>query len=99
MMDFIGWFLMLVGAGVIAVFVVCAAITIWEYITDLISDLKWRYKYKHRFNNPPTAKCYCIDCKWHNNETNRCYRFHEKDGRLTADSWFCYEAEPREKES
>lgn len=69
-------------------------------IKEGVAKLKWRYKYKHRFDKPPTAKCYCRDCKHHGSETNQCYRFGEttKEYRCTADNWFCWEAEPREKE-
>lgn len=70
----------------------------FEFIKDGIRTLKHRYRYKHRFDKPPTAKCYCIDCKWHDNESGRCYRFHENTNRRTADNWFCYSAEPKEKE-
>lgn len=67
---------------------------------EWIDDLKYKYRIKHRFDKPPTAKCYCIDCKYHNNKTNRCYRFGEttKEYRCTADNWFCWEAEPCNKE-
>lgn len=63
---------------------------------ELIDKLKRRYRYKHRFDKPPIAKCYCIDCKHHDKETRRCYRF-VKEYRCTADEWFCWEAEPREE--
>lgn len=68
-------------------------------IKDGIHRFKWHYKYKHRFDKPPTAKCYCRDCKYHRSETNQCYRFGEttKEYRCTADNWFCWEAEPIEK--
>lgn len=69
-------------------------------IKEWIHKLKWRYKCKHRFDKPPTAKCYCRDCKHHGSETNQCYRFGEttKEYRCTADNWFCWEAEPVEKD-
>lgn len=72
---------------------------LYVFIKEAIHTLKWRYKYKHRFDKPPTAKCYCVDCEYHNNETNQCYRFGEttKEYRCTADNWFCWEAEPVEK--
>lgn len=69
-------------------------------VKEGISQLKWRYKYKHRFDKPPTAKCYCVDCKYHSNKNDVCYRFGEttKEYRCTADNWFCWEAEPVEKD-
>ena len=62
---------------------------------EWVIRLKWAYKVKHRFDKPPTAKCYCIDCVRHNNENQKCYKF---DGWRTADSWFCWDAEPRKKD-
>lgn len=70
---------------------------LWEYICELVCILKWRYKYKHRFDKTPTAKCYCTDCIYRDNETHRCCGFHENSTRLVADDWFCYRAEPRKK--
>jgi hypothetical protein len=68
-----------------------------EFILDSIRYWKRTYEYKHRFGKKPIAKCYCHDCKWHNNETGRCFRFHEDSNRLTGDTWFCYMAEPRKE--
>ena len=65
-------------------------------IREGFHKLKWRHKYKHRFDKPPTAACYCRDCKKHGDEdeTQRCYKF---DGWHTSDDWFCWDAEPREE--
>ena len=72
----------------------------WMYLEEFIDNAKYKYRYKHRFDKPPTAKCYCVDCRYHDNETGRCYRFGEttKEYRCTADNWFCWEAYPCEKE-
>lgn len=45
---------------------------------------------KHRFDKPPTAKCYCIDCISHS-EDGYCRKF---GSWCTADNWFCWAAEP-----
>ena len=55
-----------------------------------IVSAKWKYEYKHRFDKPPTAACYCKDCYKHDNGT--CGKF---DGLRTADNWFCWQAEPK----
>lgn len=34
-------------------------------IKEGVKKLKYHYKVKHRFNKPPTAKCYCRDCRFH----------------------------------
>ena len=88
-------FLALIGISFITLTFFMLAYLTYVGIKELISKLKWRYKYKHRFDKPPTAKCYCRDCKQHGSETNRCYKF---DRWHTADDWFCWDAEPREME-
>ena len=69
-----------------------------DFIVDKINDLKRKYKYKHRFDKPPLAKCYCKDCRY--------YIAKENDGNCgvhagwtVADSWFCWSAEPRSYDS
>ena len=88
-------FIWLVTVGVV-VFVLLAGIV--GAIKKGISALIHKYRYKHRFDKKPTAKCYCVDCKYHDNESGRCWRFHGDGSRSTADNWFCYAAEPRKKE-
>lgn len=83
------------GIGVICTFTLCGFLfgMFMIFIQEKIRILKRRYQYKHRFDKPPTAKCYCIDCKHHG-----------KDGKCndfvmyikTEDEWFCWRAEPRE---
>lgn len=94
--EFLKW----LGVVALCVIASCIFIAIYYALSELIDRLKWEYRYKHRFDKPPTAKCYCIDCRYHNNESNQCYRFGQttKEYRCTADNWFCWEAEPREKE-
>lgn len=94
-------FLVLVGAISTIVFVGCIFIGIICALKELIDKLKYNYRIKHRFDKPPTAKCYCVDCKHHCKVTGRCWRFGEttKEYRRTADNWFCWEAEPRGKEN
>lgn len=77
----------------------CTSIVIYELfgllkdnIIDYCIRKKSKYIIKHRFSKPPTAKCYCIDCKQHDMQTDLCHR----DGRrYTADTEFCSDAEPR----
>lgn len=89
-------FLACIGAVALLALAAGLCISIYYGLSELIDRWKWEYRYKHRFDKPPTAKCYCVDCKHHNNENNRCYRFGEttKEYRCTADNWFCWEAEP-----
>lgn len=88
-------FLMIMG--VIALFVLAALAVIFlkDGIGTLIDNLKLKYRQKHRFDKAPTAKCYCIDCVYHNNETGLCCKFETWN---TADNCFCWNAEPRKTE-
>lgn len=69
-------------------------------IMELIRKLRRKRQIKNRFKKPPTAKCYCVDCVYHDSETKQCYRFGEttKEYRCTADNCFCWEAEPRTRD-
>ena len=64
----------------------------YEVLYDFIKKLKWQYKYKHRFDKPPLAKCYCKDCRSYFEETGDCAAH---TGWKVADNWFCWCAEPR----
>lgn len=88
-------FLMIMG--VIALFVLAALAVIFliDGIGILIENLKLKYRQKHRFDKAPTAKCYCIDCVYHNNETGLCCKFETWN---TADNWFFWNADPRKTE-
>ena len=93
-------FLALIGAIASISVIGCMLAFVWMCLEEFIDKAKRKYRYKHRFDKPPTAKCYCIDCRHHDNENGRCYRFGEttKEYRCTADNWFCWEADPCEKE-
>lgn len=90
----------------IGLFCICGVIAfswigISNWLKEKIEHLRYVYKYKHRFDKPPLAKCYCRDCEnWHPHAPaateGKCwghaYMAH------TADNWFCWDAEPRDKE-
>lgn len=65
---------------------------LFSTIKNWIDDAIFRYKYKHRFNKSPTAKCYCKDCTYHGNEEHptMCRLL----TRYTPLDGFCYKAEP-----
>ena len=79
--------------GFVTLWAIGFGIVMFVYYTiqDGVHEWKRRYRYKHRFDKPPTAECYCIDCKRHNNESGICHKFNW----TTADNWFCWDAEPR----
>lgn len=66
---------------------------VFNSLIEHVHELCWQYKYKHRFDAPPTAACYCKDCKWHSVKDNKCSNVTWAD-RHTPDNGFCYEAEP-----
>ena len=61
-----------------------------DLVDDKINKAKRRYKYKHRFDETPTAKCYCIDCVYYRSVDEYCpkYDFH------FPDDGFCSSAIP-----
>lgn len=69
-------------------------VVVWIEIEKIIGKIERKYKIKHRFDKPPTAKCYCVDCVNWNERNGRCSHFGD---RYTADCWFCWEAYPRKK--
>lgn len=72
----------------------------WEWIKDTIYVLKWNHKRKHRFDKPPTAKCYCKDCIYFDQTVvgNRCTGGLIDKERGIADSWFCWQAVPLKRD-
>lgn len=80
------WIGILVVVGCVVMMIYCA----FDALRSVVREWRWQYKYKHRFDKPPTAACYCIDCKWHLVKDSRC--------RYTPDNGFCYDAQPKEAE-
>lgn len=76
-----------------AVLGVAIALTCACAIAKVSYNIKaWRRRYKlqHRFDKPPLAKCYCVDCSHRSGEGRcdlaDCYVDHE---------FFCKHASPR----
>ena len=55
-----------------------------------VNNLVCKNRIKRRFDKPPIAKCYCIDCKYHDNKNGRCSGL----GEFIADNCFCWKADP-----
>lgn len=79
--------------AILALFIMIAT----DSIKTLIKNKKRDYQIKHRFDKPPTAKCYCVDCVY--------YEPYEAEGstmgkccynsnRSFNDNHFCAMAEP-----
>ena len=91
LMNVFGW----IGIFVVGGCVVMMIYRAFDALRSVVSEWRWQYKYKHRFDKPPTAACYCKDCAWHGKHGYR----KEKCGlageeRFTPDNGFCYEAKP-----
>lgn len=87
-----------IGVATVVVFGFMLSAVIIDFISNEIHEAIWIYKYKHRFDKPPTAACYCIDCKFHGDDVDLTRCTNRKDVVLqTADEWFCQAAEPKER--
>lgn len=87
-----------VGIATVCVIVVIILMIVVDFISNEIHEAMWAYKYKHRFDKPPTAACYCVDCKFHGDTIDSTRCTNRKDIVLqTADEWFCQAAEPKER--
>jgi len=90
-------FLTAVGAVVIIVMVVAMIWGLVYAVREFIRERIWIYRYNHRFDKPPTAKCYCKDCSFYGDFAHtRLCRMHN---RSFADDYFCKDADPCEAES
>ena len=85
-----------VGAGFIVSVVICFIILFRDWLTDQIYIAKYNYKKKHRFDGPPTAKCYCKDCV--SNTLGEYPGCTLNDHKYVEDDFFCKKAEPRKRD-
>lgn len=88
----------LIIGGVVFCLILSFLITSFlNVLKEAIIKIKWKYKYRHRFDKRPIAKCYCIDCRYFGNNNfyyenkNKC--FIHKEWQVT-DNCFCWEADP-----
>lgn len=80
------------GASIVGVFVLILIAA--ESLRDLVDGIKYNHHQKHRFDKPPLAKCYCIDCESYNPTNNSCSCH---TGWSVYDAWFCWSATPRKR--
>lgn len=83
-----------ISMGITFTLIIIAIIlfVIFFFVKMGITYLINRYRVKHRFNEKPLPKCYCIDCV--NSYTDQNGRFCPRVKKYVADNWFCWEAEP-----
>lgn len=82
--------------------VVISVIKLHDLIAKYRDIKRYEYIINHRFDNPPLAKCYCIDCKYCYGEPTKTgwnvYCSLWNSGVIIQDNSFCCRAEPKEKE-
>lgn len=61
------------------------------FVLEKIKELKRKYQFKHRFDKPPTANCFCKDCIYHE-KNNYCGYVRQK----TPEDGFCQRAKINE---
>lgn len=86
-----------VGAVVIILMIVAMIFAVFCVIRQVIRDRIWIYKYNHRFDKPPTAKCYCKDCSLYGDFTSR--NLCRKHKSNFSEDYFCKDADPCKAES
>ena len=87
MTRFVVIFFAFLGVVFLALLIASIAATVGERTRRKLKE----YEYKHRFDKPPTAECYCVDCWYRDNENSKCRRYNEL---YVADDWFCKDAMP-----
>ena len=93
--EYIEFMLMMTGACTILFVLVMVSNQIRKVIGELIDNLRWKYKHKHRFDKPPTAKCYCKDCVYYlKNPQFKCKQGHINGVWNMMENDFCSYAKP-----
>lgn len=91
-----------VSITLVLVIAIISVVKIRDSIADYRDTKRYEYKITHRFDNPPLAKCYCIDCRYCFGEPTKsgsgvyCDLFN--DGIVIQDNSFCYRAQPKSKD-
>ena len=80
----------LFGASALICGVMIILYMFYDWLKVRILDHRRIWRYKHRFNKKPIAKCYCIDCLDYDEE----YKFCRDLGRYVTDDKFCCWGKP-----
>lgn len=70
---------------------------ICDSIENFISTKRYEYMISHRFDTPPLAKCYCIDCVHCFEDGLNVYCKLFGNGICIQDNSFCYRAQPQKE--
>lgn len=87
-------YLAFLGLVTFIMLVLFSLLLILTGVGELFSKAVWRYKYKHRFDKKPMAKCYCKDCVYFTSLDRRCTHHYT----YAEESDFCNHARPCKKE-
>lgn len=83
----------LVGIVTLLVIMIFFSFIALEYLGEFIAEKSYEWKRKRRFNKPPKAKCYCVDCAFYDERTYcSVHKFY------AVDNYFCKTAIPRRSE-
>ena len=85
---------MIAGIALITIPVAIIWVEVNAWVKDKIVMLRWEYKRKHRFDKPPTAKCYCKDCIHYIGKYKSCGYGHIEGHFVVNDTDFCSNALP-----
>lgn len=96
----------IIGVFTVIVFVFGICMLLVVKLHDIAAEYRdskrYEYAINHRFDNPPLAKCYCIDCEYCYGEPTKTggnvYCSLWNGGIVIRDNSFCYGAEPKPKE-
>jgi len=86
-----------VGAVVIISMIAAMIFAVICAIRQFIRERIWIYKYNHRFDKPPTAKCYCKDCSLYGDFISR--SLCRKHKSHFSEDYFCKDADHCKAES
>ena len=66
-------------------------------IQNAIEEKIYEHRLKHRFDKPPTAKCYCKDCAYHGILLPNGCECQGRRNYYSPDDGFCHEAKPKSR--
>lgn len=81
----------LIGIFTSAAMVVLIILLLGDWIVNLVAEAKYKHHIKHRFDKPPVASCYCVDCIHYEHDRSSC-QYMNGGGQ----SCFCWRATPKE---
>lgn len=92
----------LVSIAFVLGIVIISIIRLCDFIAEYRDTKRYEYMINHRFDDPPLANCYCIDCKYCYGEPTKTggnvYCSLWNSGIIIQDNSFCCRAEPKERE-